>query len=80
MRKQFGREYLGRRWRGRGLGRRLLRVALAFARRAGFRRVVLETNVRLCEAVALYVRNGFRLLERRCIPPRCDAVYVRALR
>lgn len=68
--------YLDRRWRGRGLGRRLLRVALAFARRAGYRRVILETNARLREALALYGKAGFRLLERKRIPPRCDAVYV----
>jgi GNAT superfamily N-acetyltransferase len=71
--------YLDRRWRGQGLGRRLLRVALAFARRAGYRRVLLETNARLREARALYEKAGFRLHARKRIPPRCDAVYVKTL-
>ena len=71
--------YLDRRHRGRGLGRRLLRVALAFARRAGYRRVVLETNTRLRTAIALYERAGFRVLRRARIPPRCDTVYAMRL-
>jgi putative acetyltransferase len=68
--------YLEARFRGLGLGRRLLRVALAFARRAGYRRVVLETHTRLKAAAALYGRAGFRLARRTVIPPRCNAVYV----
>jgi putative acetyltransferase len=71
--------YLDRRHRGRGLGRLLLRVALAFARRAGYRRVVLETNTRLRAAIALYERAGFRVLRRARIPPRCDMVYAMRL-
>lgn len=67
--------YLDRRHRGRGLGRRLLRAALRFARRAGYRRAVLETNSCLTAAIALYEKAGFRLLARKRIPPRCDAVY-----
>lgn len=67
--------YIDRAHRGRGGGKRLLRAALAFARRAGYRRVELETNSRLKEALALYQKAGFRLLRRACIPPRCDAVY-----
>jgi putative acetyltransferase len=67
--------YLDRKHRGRGLGKRLLRAALAFARRAGYRRAILETHSRLTAALALYRRAGFRLLRRGRIPPRCDAVY-----
>ena len=67
--------YLDPRFRGRGLGKRLLRTALAFARRAGYRRVMLETNTRLRAAAGLYAQAGFRLRTRTRIPPRCDAVY-----
>jgi putative acetyltransferase len=71
--------YLDRCWRGRGLGRRLLRAGLGFARRDGCRRVILETHSRLTAAIALYEKAGFRLARRDRIPPRCDAVYALAL-
>lgn len=67
--------FLSRRHRGQGLGKRMLRAALAFARRSGYREVMLETNSRLPEAVGLYVKAGFRLHRRVRIPPRCDEVY-----
>ena len=72
--------YLDPRFRGRGLGRRMLRTALIFARRAGYRRVMLETNTRFRAAAGLYGKAGFRLRARTRIPPRCDAVYDMALR
>ena len=46
--------------RGRGLGRRLL-AALEFeARGLGVRRLVLETGIRQCAALALYRAAGFQ--------------------
>lgn len=45
--------------RGRGLGRRLLRQALAFARQAGYQHCYLETTAVLGEACALYRQHGF---------------------
>ena len=48
--------------RGRGIGQRLLEAALAFARRAGHRRIHLSTFAGLDAARALYERHGFRLL------------------
>jgi GNAT superfamily N-acetyltransferase len=47
--------------RGRGLGRRWLREAVAHARGAGFRRVFLWTLGGLDAATALYEEAGFRL-------------------
>jgi len=46
--------------RGEGIGRRLVRACLAFARRAGYRRVVLWTQDHLDAARAIYEREGFR--------------------
>lgn len=46
--------------RGLGLGRRLTRAAIGFAAAAGAERVVLSSNARLREAVALYESLGFR--------------------
>ncbi|HTQ77229.1 MAG TPA: GNAT family N-acetyltransferase [Burkholderiales bacterium] len=50
--------------RGESLGRRLTRACLAFARRAGFRRVVLWTQSHLAAARRIYEREGFRLVRR----------------
>lgn len=48
--------------RGLGLGKRLVREALAFARAAGYRRMVLWTNDILHAARAIYIAEGFRLV------------------
>jgi GNAT superfamily N-acetyltransferase len=47
--------------RGRGLGRRLVREAMAFAREAGYRRMVLWTHDVLVAARAIYASEGFAL-------------------
>jgi DNA-binding MarR family transcriptional regulator/GNAT superfamily N-acetyltransferase len=49
--------------RGLGLGRRLVEVCLAFARQAGYRRVMLWTNDGLDAARRVYVAEGFRLVK-----------------
>jgi GNAT superfamily N-acetyltransferase len=45
--------------RGRGLGRQLLAVALAWARSAGMRVVRLDTSERMVAAQRLYEAHGF---------------------
>jgi putative acetyltransferase len=68
--------YLSRCHRGRGLGRALLDHALAEARRRGFARVRLETASVLQEAIALYVRNGFRPFSPGHLAARCDQAFI----
>lgn len=50
--------------RGLGLGRRLVRECLAFARGAGYRKAVLWTNSSLEAARAIYAKEGFILSSR----------------
>ncbi len=46
--------------RGQSLGRRLTRACIRFARRAGYRRMVLWTQSHLAAARAIYQAEGFR--------------------
>ena len=48
--------------RGRGLGRRLTQACIRFARRAGYRKLVLWTQSHLTAARAIYQAEGFRKL------------------
>jgi len=61
--------------RGSGLGGRLLRRSLAFARARGLERVELETASVLKEAIALYAGAGFRPVARAHLAPRCDQAF-----
>ena len=51
--------------RGLGLGRTLVQQCTAFARSAGYRRIVLWTNSVLTSARRIYEREGYRLLQEK---------------
>ena len=51
-------------WRGVGLGQRLLTLLEAAAVDHGWRRVVLDTNETLSEAIRMYERAGYQPIER----------------
>jgi molybdate transport system substrate-binding protein len=67
--------YVSREARGAGLGGRLLRRAVAFARGRGFKRIELETAAELKEAIALYAGAGFQPTEREHMASRCDRAF-----
>ena len=64
--------YLEPSYKGRGLGKDLLKDAIDQARTLGFTAMVLETNTCLFEAVSLYRRFGFVEMQRAHLAPRCD--------
>lgn len=51
-------------WRGAGMGRRMLATLEDLARRGGCKRVVLDTNPVLDEAIAMYRSSGYRPISR----------------
>jgi GNAT superfamily N-acetyltransferase len=51
--------------RGHGLGKRLLRVCMGFARAAGYRDMVLWTHESHRVACALYADFGWQLVDRK---------------
>ena len=53
---KIGRMAVRRRWRGRGVGTRILLALIAAARRRGLRRVYLHAQL---SAAAFYARHGF---------------------
>jgi len=57
---ELKRMYLGRTYRGRGLGRRLLVTALDWARARGARTIRLDTTEEMQAARHLYEAYGFR--------------------
>jgi GNAT superfamily N-acetyltransferase len=46
-----------------GLGTRLVKECIRFAKRSGYKKLTLWTNDILVEARRIYERNGFRLVE-----------------
>ena len=49
--------------RGLGLGTRLVKECIRFARRSGYKKLTLWTNDNLIEARKIYEKNGFQLVE-----------------
>ena len=66
-------------WRGLGLARRLLAELEGHARRLGHRRVVLDTNAELAEAMALYESSGYGSVERYNDNPYAQRWYAKDL-
>ena len=56
---ELKRLYLIANERGKGLGKRLLNMALRIAKKSGYSRIHLETTSKFIEAVSLYRKYGF---------------------
>jgi DNA-binding MarR family transcriptional regulator/GNAT superfamily N-acetyltransferase len=66
-------------WRGAGLGGRLLGALEDLARDLGHDRVLLDTNLTLGEAVAMYRRQGYVEIERYNDNPYAEAFFAKDL-
>ncbi|WGX95347.1 bifunctional helix-turn-helix transcriptional regulator/GNAT family N-acetyltransferase [Nocardioides sp. L-11A] len=66
-------------WRGAGLGARMLRHLEALAAAQGRRRVVLDTNGTLLEAIAMYERSGYERIERYNDNRYAEAFFAKSL-
>jgi len=64
-------------WRGAGLGSRMLAHLEDQARELGFRRIHLDTNGTLVEAIAMYARAGYQPVERYNDNPYAQAWFVK---
>jgi len=50
---------------GRGIGRELIQLALAFVAERKYKRVILWTVIDQARAIEIYIKNGFRLIEEK---------------
>lgn len=62
--------------RGRGIGRRIAEALIAEARRAGYRRMLLDTLPTMTEAQALYRSLGFTEVAPYCHNPIGGTLYM----
>lgn len=67
--------YFAKEIRGLGLGKATLKRMIGRAAEFGFRRIYLETNTRLKEAIALYRKFGFIETDEKHAA-RCDQAFI----
>ncbi len=64
--------YFAKEYRGKGLGKKLLKHLTEFAKMKNFSKIQLETASVLKEAVGLYQAFGFQMAEEKPHVSRCD--------
>ncbi|MBC7797299.1 MAG: GNAT family N-acetyltransferase, partial [Pyrinomonadaceae bacterium] len=67
--------YFDKKIRGKGFGKLTLQRAIATAKTLGFKRIYLETNTVLHEAIGLYQKFGFVETQEKH-SPRCDKAFI----
>jgi len=71
--------YLNSSYKGKKLGKLMMEDAFKTANALGFKKIVLETNNVLKEAVSLYKKYGFKEYKPDHISCRCDIAMVKEL-
>jgi putative acetyltransferase len=69
--------YLRPKYRGQGLGRRLLEAVLEGAAAIGYERLYADTLPSMVDALSLYQRAGFELIEAYSSVPTPGAIYMK---
>lgn len=60
-------------YQGLKIGKKLIQHAIDFGRKAGMKRLVLESNTKLIPAINLYISSGFKAVPLSCSPyARCN--------
>jgi GNAT superfamily N-acetyltransferase len=72
--------FVDKRYRGFGIGRRLLGCAVEAGRRRGYSRLDLDTRAFFVEAVHLYEATGWKMSADRSPSCHCDAAFTLDLR
>ena len=64
---EMKRMYVRAAYRGKGIGQLLCSYVINWCRKSMYRRILLDSNVAMKEAVSLYYKNGFTEIEPYCI-------------
>lgn len=62
--------------RGWGFGSYMMQQMISYAKKLGFRYVMLETTSGMKDAIRLYKKSGFREIAQLAQSPRCDRVFI----
>ncbi len=76
---EIKRMWVDPRWRGRGVGARMLAALEDEARRLGFVRVYLDTHATLTAAIAMYAGAGYQVIERYNDNPYAERWFAKTL-
>lgn len=68
--------YLLKEHRGKGLGKILMDIIIKKAKEKKYKKIELETASVLQEAIGLYIKYGFRELEKSDLADRCDKAFI----
>ena len=63
---EMKRMYITSAFRGKGIGKLMCEFVIEWCRKSAYRRILLDSNIEMREAVALYLKCGFKEIEPYC--------------
>ena len=76
---ELKRMFLAKQYRGLGIGQELLDIALDYAKKIGYSKILLYSSKDLVVSRQLYLKNGFVDIRRYNDDPRADVFMVKKL-
>jgi putative acetyltransferase len=76
---EMKRMYIRPAFRGKGIGKAMCQFVIEWSRKSGYRRILLDSNIEMKEAVALYRHCGFKEIEPYCINENDHPVFMEYL-